>query len=244
MLPIVIHATSPVGSSLLFGRLRRVSWLWTLWVYYVPEFSRLSFPSSSFSYLGYWRLLQFSASECVRSFFLVSDVAVLEFRAHFGGFWRVENFNSSPVVAAHPSWSLTISLSELGVIRDGHYSFEAVRSCRYRLPLFPGYPFFLDYFLVVPERSARQGLTHLAPSRPGESKWLGIRILRAQRLGKCVSCHAAVANRGLSLREGVLAKASAVRPRATPRPCKKDTHCTDNKQTFPAPCTVSRATAG
>ena len=38
------------------------------------------------------------------------------------------------------------------------------------------------------------------------------------KVGECVSCHAAVANRGLSLEEGVLAKASAVRPRATPRP--------------------------
>ena len=81
----------------------------------------------------------------------------------------------------------------------------------------------------------RGWLTHLLtrpwfPSRPGESKWLGILVLRAQRLGECVSCHAAAANRGLSLREGVLAKASAVRPRATPRPCKKDTHTPHGQQ--------------
>ena len=39
-----------------------------------------------------------------------------------------------------------------------------------------------------------------------------------------MACHGSKASLGLSLREGVLAKASAVRPRATP-PCnEKDTH--------------------
>ena len=41
----------------------------------------------------------------------------------------------------------------------------------------------------------------------------------------------------------MLAKASAVKLGATPRPFKKDTHCTDNKQTLRALRTVSRATA-
>ena len=47
-------------------------------------------------------------------------------------------------------------------------------------------------FQAMPKRFAKQGLTHfadatLAPSRPGESKWLGILVLRTQELGESVS---------------------------------------------------------
>ena len=76
----------------------------------------------------------------------------------------------------------------------------------------------------LPKRSASQGLTPSADATlvprqaAGESKSHRILVLRAQRLGKCVSVHGSQANRGLSLREGVLAAASAVRPRAMPRP--------------------------
>ena len=49
--------------------------------------------------------------------------------------------------------------------------------------------------------------------------------------GVCVQSVGRGANRGLSLREGVLAKASAVRPRATPRTFKGHTDTTDTEQT-------------
>ena len=49
-----------------------------------------------------------------------------------------------------------------------------------------------ERFQAMPKRFAKQGLTHLAdatlvPCRPGESKWLGILVLRTQELGECVS---------------------------------------------------------
>ena len=49
-----------------------------------------------------------------------------------------------------------------------------------------------QHFQAMPKMFARQGLTHLAdaalvPCRPGESKWLGIPVLRAQELGERVS---------------------------------------------------------
>ena len=193
MSPIVIRAviliscilslasTSPLGSFLLFGHLRRVSWLWTLSVCCVPELGRPSIPSSLYSYFGnlvFCSVIGDCCSSELRSIstvllFLCQTWQLSEFRAHFGGFWRVEKFKSSPLIAAHPSWSLIKSLSELfsdgsllsrfpssgmehhfsGVptstssrsltairIRVRHHSFEAVRSCRYRLPLCQGTP--------------------------------------------------------------------------------------------------------
>ena len=50
-------------------------------------------------------------------------------------------------------------------------------------------------------------------------------------------------HRGLSLREGVLAKASAVRPRATPRTQKRvHTNNTDTEQTTRTRCAVYATT--
>ena len=71
----------------------------------------------------------------------------------------------------------------------------------------------------MPKRSARQGLTPRADAA-------------SQRLGECVSCHTAAANRGLSRREGVLAKASAVRPRAKKGHTHTRTSRADNTHTL------------
>ena len=86
----------------------------------------------------------------------------------------------------------------------------------------------------------------LFPSRPRESKWVGILVLRTQELGVCVLDVLRAVHQGLSLREGVLAKASAVRPRATPRSQKGHTQTqrTPSRQhAHSARCTTRHATA-
>ena len=95
----------------------------------------------------------------------------------------------------------------------------------------------------LPKRSARQGLTQLADAASDPKQARGEQVARDPGIARTEVvgsvCPVMRRNRGISLTEGVLAKASAVRPRATPRPCKKDTHTartTSRHSAHPARC--------
>ena len=103
-------------------------------------------------------------------------------------------------------------------------------------------------FQAMPKRFAKQGTTHLAyatlvPCRPG-----GEQVARDPGTahtgvgGVCILNVRRAVHRGLSFREGVLAQASAVRPRATPRTQKGHTHYTDTEQTTRTHCAVYATT--
>ena len=98
------------------------------------------------------------------------------------------------------------------------------------------------------KRSARQGLTHLAdaafvPCRPGESKARNPGTSHTGVGCVCILNVRRAVHRGPSLREGVLAKASAVRPRAMPQTQKRvHTNNTDTEQTTRTHCAVYATT--
>ena len=107
-------------------------------------------------------------------------------------------------------------------------------------------------FQAMPKRFARQGLTHLADAALVPLQARGEQVARDPgtahiAVGRvCILNVRRAVHRGLSLREGVLAKASAVRPRATPRTQKGYTQTTrtpSRQHAHTALCTPRHATA-
>ena len=100
----------------------------------------------------------------------------------------------------------------------------------------------------LPKRSARQGLTQLAdatlvPKQARREQVLGILDLpRTEVGGVCVRVVRRAANRGLSVKEGVLARASAMRPRATFRTLKGHRHNGHEKTTHTLRCVLRNRT--
>ena len=85
-------------------------------------------------------------------------------------------------------------------------------------------------FQAMPKRFASQGLTHLADASLVPLQARGEQVARDPGIahtgvgGVCILNVQRAVHRGLSFREGVLAQASAVRPRATPWTRKGNTH--------------------